>query len=192
MKCSTSLPPKEVPTLQGDRIILRSLRAEDIPALCRHAGHPEVSRWMPNLAYPFGEQEARDVIRRAAEQARSGDGYYFGIDLVGRKEVIGIIGVKLINWTDCHADLSFWIGQGFRRQGLTEEAVRLALRFTFRDLRLHRVSAHALAPNVASAGLLQKVGFRLEGRWRKDCFLRGRWYDAVVFGLLDREFLGRR
>ncbi len=180
-----------VPTLRGKRVILRDLRAEDIPSLCHYAGHPEVSRWMPNLAYPFGEAQAREVLRKSAEKARSGDGYYFGIELAERAEVIGVIGVKEINRADRHADLGAWIGREFRRQGLAEEAIRLALRFAFRDLRLHRVSALALAPNVASAGLLRKLGFCIEGRWRKDCFLRGRWYDAIVFGLLDREFAAR-
>ena len=188
MTAKATHQPQVVPALRGERVILRGPRAEDVPSLCKYAGDPEVSRWMPNLAFPFGEAEAREVVRNAAERARTGEGYCFGIVPVEAGELIGIIGVKHICWPDRRADMGFWIGRGFRRKGFTEEAVRLALGFAFGTLRLHRVTALALAPNAASAGLLQKVGFRKEGVWRKDCFLRGRWYDAVVFGLLEGEY----
>ncbi|HPC11140.1 MAG TPA: alpha-amylase family glycosyl hydrolase, partial [candidate division Zixibacteria bacterium] len=62
--------------------------------------------------------------------------------------------------------------------------------FAFRDLRLHRLTALVLAPNVGSARLLEKVGFRYEGTRRKDCRLRRRWYDVAVYGLLAREWAG--
>ena len=46
--------------------------------------------------------------------------------------------------------------------------------------------------NAASAALLRKVGFTLEGVWRERVFKRGAFQSLWQFGLLAPEYHARR
>jgi aminoglycoside 6'-N-acetyltransferase len=60
--------------------------------------------------------------------------------------------------------------------------------FTQRGLR--RVSAECDARNVASAKLLERVGFRREGLRRQHTWIKDEWTDDLLFGLLAAEYQG--
>ncbi|VFS42264.1 protein YnaD [Enterobacter cancerogenus] len=45
------------------------------------------------------------------------------------------------------------------------------------------------AGNLASRGLLEKAGFRLEGELRESYQLAGRWHNDWLFGLLKKDVL---
>jgi [ribosomal protein S5]-alanine N-acetyltransferase len=68
-------------------------------------------------------------------------------------------------------------------RGYATQAVRLAVRVAFDDLKLHRVQAAVVPENAASARVLAKVGFREEGLARRYLFLDGQWKDHRMFAL---------
>ncbi|HOD66502.1 MAG TPA: GNAT family N-acetyltransferase [candidate division Zixibacteria bacterium] len=180
----------KIPSLQGALINLRPVRPADIRAIARYANDPSVARWVPNLPHPYTSAHALQWVRLAKQLASDAAGYSFGIEHPDSGEIIGMIGLKDVDWTDRRAEVGYWLAKTMWRRGYMEEALGLAARFAFRDLRLHRLTALVLAPNVGSARLLEKVGFRYEGTRRKDCRLRRRWYDVAVYGLLAREWAG--
>ena len=59
--------------------------------------------------------------------------------------------------------------------------------YGFSELGLHRISSWCIADNVASARVLEKVGFQLEGRLRENEYFKGRWWDTLLYGLLESE-----
>ncbi|GAQ53144.1 putative ribosomal N-acetyltransferase YdaF [Streptomyces acidiscabies] len=63
------------------------------------------------------------------------------------------------------------------------------LRWAFDTLDLNRVQAEADTRNVASARVLEKLGFVREGTLREDCVVNGEVSDSWVYGLLRREWL---
>ena len=54
------------------------------------------------------------------------------------------------------------------------------------------MQAEADTRNVASARVLEKVGFVHEGTLREDCVVDGVVSDSWVFGLLRRDWLALR
>ena len=60
--------------------------------------------------------------------------------------------------------------------------------FGFRELRLHRLSSWCIADNTAAARVLEKVGFKLEGRLRQNERFKGRRWDTLLYGLLREEW----
>ena len=84
--------------------------------------------------------------------------------------------------------LGYWIGQPHARQGYMSEALRRLLPFVFETLGLHRIEAACLPTNVASRGLLQKIGFREEGYARGYLRINGAWHDHVLFALLAEDY----
>src|SRR3546814_20090467 len=68
------------------------------------------------------------------------------------------------------------------------EAVQGACCFAFDHLRLHRVEAATLPHNIASQGVLRKIGFREEGLARRYLKIDGKLPDHRLFELLREEF----
>ena len=46
------------------------------------------------------------------------------------------------------------------------------------------------ARNVASARLLERVGFTREGLRRRHTWIKGEWTDDLLYGLLEEDFFG--
>lgn len=98
-----------------------------------------------------------------------------------------------------------YLGYGLDRQaegqGLMTEGLACAIRHVFapqeptagnepRGLGLHRIMANHLPDNARSAGVLQRLGFTVEGVAREYLFIRGEWRDHVLNSLVNREWRG--
>ena len=55
-------------------------------------------------------------------------------------------------------------------------------------LDLNRVQAETDTRNVASARVLEKLGFVREGMLREDCVVNGEVSDSWVYGLLEQDW----
>lgn len=67
------------------------------------------------------------------------------------------------------------------------DAVRSYVDYAFRELNLVKLTAHTFEFNVASARVLEKNGFKLEGRLRKHLLKDGKLIDARFYGLLKED-----
>jgi [ribosomal protein S5]-alanine N-acetyltransferase len=130
----------------------------------------------------------REQIAAAQRQAELGERFEFGVwernggGLVGRLSLGGISRGALQS-----AYLGYGIDVGHGGRGYATQAVRLAVRVAFDDLRLHRVQAAVVPENKASARVLAKVGFHEEGLARRYLFLDGQWKDHRMFALTEDE-----
>ena len=86
------------------------------------------------------------------------------------------------------ANIGYEIAPAYWAKGYATEAARAILAFGFGELRLHRIWAHCVAENAASYRVLEKVGMRREGRLREKEWMKGRWWDILVYGILDYEW----
>ena len=60
--------------------------------------------------------------------------------------------------------------------------------FGFQELKLHRISSWCIADNVASVRVLERLGMRMEGRLREERYFKKRWWDTLLYGLLEDEW----
>lgn len=141
------------------------------------------------LEAPFWEAEAA----RAATDHRDGAvvrWLMFGPDVPDR--VIGRINfTQIVRGPFQSCMLGYAIDGEFEGRGLMHEALQVALRHVFESLRLHRVQANHLPENLRSARLLQRLGFRVEGRAHAYLFINGAWRDHVLTALTYPGFDAR-
>ena len=45
-----------------------------------------------------------------------------------------------------------------------------------------------IADNRGSARVLEKLGMRLEGRFRENEYFKDRWWDTLMYGILESEW----
>jgi diamine N-acetyltransferase len=76
-------------------------------------------------------------------------------------------------------------------KGIGEEATRLTVNYGFNRLNAHRIWLGVNEANIGAIKCYQKVGFKEEGRKRKELFCFGQYYDAVQMGILEDEWKSR-
>ncbi|MDQ3646673.1 MAG: GNAT family N-acetyltransferase [Actinomycetota bacterium] len=139
----------------------------------------------PDAHFTVAGQEAR--IRDAVEESLAGTGFVFAIradgDLVGQ---IGLRNVARGAWQN--ATLGYLVGQEHNGKGYATRAIALVLRFAFEEARLHRVQAGIMPRNAASRRVLEKNGFRYEGRSLRYLKINGVWEDHDMYALTEEEW----
>ncbi len=182
------------PTLSRGRVLLRRpvLRDWRAWAELRHASRHFLTPWEP--AWPYDALSRKAFRRRLRQQAaewRQGAGItFFVFDRRGGQLLGGISVTNLRRGVAQAASLGYWVGERHARQGLMTEALLVLLDYLFDDLGLHRVEAACLPRNAASRRLLEKLGFREEGRGRGYLRIAGEWQDHVLYALLTEDARG--
>lgn len=87
--------------------------------------------------------------------------------------------------------LGYHIDKDFEGKGLMSEAVGKAIEYMFEQQNLHRIMANYMPSNEKSAGLLQKLGFVVEGRAKKYLLINGQWEDHILTSKTNENWLSR-
>jgi RimJ/RimL family protein N-acetyltransferase len=60
--------------------------------------------------------------------------------------------------------------------------------YEWTEFKLHRIWSWCIADNVGSARVLEKLGMRQEGRLHEHEYFKGRWWDTLLYAILDYEW----
>jgi ribosomal-protein-alanine N-acetyltransferase len=127
-------------------------------------------------------------LRRFLTEWQAGTGYGFFVFTNDEGRLVGGITIANVRRGVVQsANIGYWTGQPYVRQGYMAEGLQLALDFAFRTLELHRIEAACLTDNQASRRLLLKSGFRAEGIARKYLCINGQWQDHETFAILKAD-----
>src|SRR3954451_21434378 len=179
--------PQPAPTLHTARLTLRPFGDADADALFALQSNAHVLRYWDSP--PWTERARADrFIATCRQMADDGTGTRVAIDRLTEGSFIGWSVLGRWNPDFRSASLGYCLSDAAWGQGYATEAASALLRWAFRTLDLNRVQAEADTRNVASARVLEKLGFVLEGRRREDCVVNGDVSDSRVYGLLRREW----
>jgi RimJ/RimL family protein N-acetyltransferase len=103
-------------------------------------------------------------------------------------ELIGNCGIRKDFASAREADMGYELSPEHWGRGYATEAARAVLRFGFAELGVHRVWSCCVPENTASAHVLEKIGMRQEGHLREKEFFKDRWWDSLVFAILEDEW----
>ena len=105
------------------------------------------------------------------------------------QQIVGFANIR--EWTNHAGTFTFGIRifNAYQRQGFALDAAKIILRYGFGELRCQKANSSTIETNVKSIAFHQKLGFREEGRIRRNDFTDGHYYDALLFGLTVEEFI---
>ena len=160
---------------------VRSLRDADAARLARHANNRSV--WLQlrdRFPHPYTIDDARRFIA-FANQADPETEFAITVgDLA-----IGAIGVTLGKDVErCSAEVGYWIGEPYWRRGIATRALVGFTRHAFEAYDLERLYAVPFASNASSRRVLEKAGYRLEGRMRRSAIKDGAVKDQCLYAVL--------
>ncbi len=181
-------PTLHKPTLQGEWIVLRPIRADDVDAMWDMLDDPEGNRLTGTTRTFTRDEVAQWCAGRESAQGR----YDFAVTADGVDEYRGEIVLNDIDPDVRCASLRLSMRPAYRGRGYGTEAIELVLGFAFDGLGLHRVELEALSINHRAMSLYENIGFRTEGR-RRDAYRDGEgWCDAIVMSMLEDEYRAGR
>ena len=171
--------------IAGERCRLRPHRRQDAAQLSAAAGAFAVARWMTaRFPHPYGLVEAQAWLAVAAAEDPVD---HFAIEVDGT--LAGGAGLQPASGERFGvAEFGYWLGCDYWGRGIATEAARLLARHAFAQRGLHRLEAHVFAPNAGSMRVLEKTGFRCEGKLRSGFVERdGTIVDGFLYGRLAAD-----
>lgn len=178
--------------LMTDRLVIRSTYERDAYLLAEYYSEnmAYLKPWEPrrdkSYSYPSGWQARLSMIN---QQQAQGALYYFILMDPQESEVIGVANFSNVLRGDFHACyLGYSIGQRWQGQGLMQEALQAAIRYMFRQQRIHRIMANYMPHNQRSGDLLKRLGFEQEGYAKNYLMIDGQWRDHVLTALTNPDW----
>ena len=175
-----------LPTLETARLKLRPYSEADIAELVPLIGAREVAATTLRISHPYTEQDARAFLALAQEPGK----IWLATTLRSDGRQIGGVGLRVED-PHQHAELGYWLGVPYWRQGYATEAAGEMLRYGFVDLGLHRIFASHFRHNPASGRILVKLGMRYEGCQREHLRKGDQFVDSELYGVLRQEWKDR-
>jgi ribosomal-protein-alanine N-acetyltransferase len=167
------------------RLRLRPVRAADGEALHACFGDPEAMRYWDASVSPHAAETTARLKQLTEIDARWAAGW--AVTLKDSGAVIGYLAYHHREPWFRRTELGYILARPYWRQGLMTEAVRAFLDFCFRDLDTHRVEAMIEPDNVGSIRLVERFGFRREGRLEDRLLVAGRYRTVLVYALLEHR-----
>lgn len=176
--------------LSSPRLRIRRFVAADARALSGYRSDPAVARYQS--FEPCSLDDAHGFIASLAGVAPGtpGEWFQFAVALEGSDELVGDCALHCTASDPRQAEPGFSFARAFQGRGYATEAVRRLLDYAFTTLGLHRVYALTDERNHAAHRLLERLGFRREGRLRESFWSKGEWTTEVLWAVLRAEWRG--
>ncbi|MAF60400.1 MULTISPECIES: GNAT family N-acetyltransferase [Pseudomonadota] len=173
-----------LPVLRSDRLTLRQVRVSDAEALFEILSDDELMTW-----WAFGPHRSVEETRAMLEPVAAEDASWrsWAITRTGEDIALG--------WVNAHqrrenvSEIGYILARSAWGQGIAREAVGRVLDQLLVAEGQRRVFADTDPDNRFSIGLLQKLGFQLEGHLRAEWETHIGVRDTLLFGLLRDEWL---
>lgn len=187
----------KVPILETERLILRSWRRKDAPALYAYAKNPNVgpnAGWKPHASVGESRQIITQLFQQnmtwaitlkeplVVERETGSSETVSGSDAAAREQTPGTCNVTVPADTPIGSigfepdayrpriasrELGYSLSEDCWRQGIMTEAARRLIRYGFEEMRLLSVMIRTGEANQRSRRVIEKCGFQYEGTLRQ-------------------------
>ena len=165
----------ELPTLHGERVILRPVEEADLDPLIAVVQEPSVAAW-------WGEADEPERLRDNLLM----DGAAFVIEAGG--ELAGWLGFTEETEPEYRSvGLDISLSERFQGKGLGADALRAVIRWFADERGHHRFTIDPNAANEQAIKAYAAVGFKPVGLTRRSELVGGEWTDGLLMDLLIDE-----
>ncbi|HEY6395613.1 MAG TPA: GNAT family protein [Candidatus Binataceae bacterium] len=142
---------------------------------------------MQILGYPVSSILEEKWIETAGMPSNSDK--VFVIETLAERAYIGAIGLHGIDWIIRSAEIGIVIGDKSRwGTGYGTDAMRVIMRLGFDKMNLHRMWLRVFDFNQRAIVSDEKCGFRRWGVLRDGKFLKGKYHDTIIMGIVEDEY----
>ncbi len=116
----------------------------------------------------------------------------FGILELRTNKLVGDLGIHFIGSENRQIELGCTLNKLYHGKGYATEIMYAVISYLFSELNKHRIMASIDPANKASIALVERLGFRKEGRFIKSYFFKGEYVDDIIYAILSEEWIQNR
>ncbi|MBC1978415.1 spermidine N1-acetyltransferase [Listeria marthii] len=167
--------------MSGD-LKLRPLEREDLKFVHRLNNDAKImSYWFEEPYEAFVElQELYDKHIHDQSERR------FILELDG--QMVGLVELMEIDYIHRRAEFQIIIDPKFQGHGYAVSATKLAMKYAFHVLNLHKLYLVVDKVNEKAIHIYEKVGFIREGELIDEFFVDGAYHDAIRMCIFQRQY----
>ena len=172
----------------NDKLILRDIRISDAEKYYNYVNHPKVKKYIPDSCLPNSVDQAKKELQFFRNLHSKRLSIYWAIAEVESGNMIGACGFE--NWSRIHKrlELAYDLNPDYWRQGIATKSLALIIDFAFKQMQAERIEAFLEPNNIASAGLLKKIGFTKEATLKKYRFFKDKHIDVDFWAIIKSEW----
>lgn len=172
----------------SDRIYLKLLSDNDSKDLFMliDANRNYLRKW---LSWVDGIRDILDVksfIKKAKEQYSNNNGFQAGVWY--ENELVGIIGLNEIDWTNKKTTIGYWLGEGYQGKGIIIESSKALINYGLKVLKLNKIEIHCAEENHKSRAIPESLKFKQEGLIRDAQWLYDHYVSHIIYGCIKDEW----
>ncbi|CAM3903003.1 GNAT family N-acetyltransferase [Shewanella aquimarina] len=172
--------------LYTDSLKIRSLTPEDWPHFLSVHQDEQQNRYVR-------APQSEGVIRERFDQRLTPWHYESGawltlvIETIDGGEFIGFTGFYCVDASLRQVEMGYMLSRSGQGRGYATESLKAVIDWACLQFKVHKFIALCTDNNLASARVLEKCGFVLEGTLRQNFRLNQTWVDDRYYGLLASE-----
>lgn len=162
---------------------IRDWEMNDAGSLARYANNPRIAKNLRDgFPCPYTFSDAESFLSDVTSQTP-----HTVFAIANEYEAIGSIGLML--GKDVHrftAELGYWLAEPYWGKGIMTSAVVAVTDYGFLEFKLNRIYAEPYTSNPASARILEKAGYVLEGTLRSNVVKCGKILDQYMYSKIRK------
>ncbi|HDR6315582.1 TPA: GNAT family N-acetyltransferase [Bacillus thuringiensis] len=166
--------------IKADRLLIRNFEFKDWQAVHEYTSDSNVMKYIPGGVFTK-EDTSNFVNKNMGENAEN-----FPVVLIDENVLIGHI-VFHKYFGEHTYEIGWVFNPKYLNKGYASEAAQATLKYGFKEMKLHRIIATCQPQNTPSYRLMERIGMRREGYFRK-CIPHGNeWWDEYYYAILEEE-----
>ncbi|MGI8314796.1 GNAT family N-acetyltransferase [Halobacillus mangrovi] len=167
--------------LNTERLWIRKFKPTDWRAVYSYTSDREVMRFLPEGVHT--EKDSKAFVNQNCD----GVAKHFPVITLENNQLIGHM-----TFHKYFGDHTYEIGWVFHRdhhnKGYASEAAQALLKYGFETIQLHRIIATCQPENYSSHRVMEKIGMRKEGFFKKCIPMEEGWWDEFYYAILEEEY----
>jgi len=162
------------------QITLRPWHIDDLETLVSIANNANIAKYMADVfPHPYTHEKGKSFIEFATTNPTA---CIFAIAIDNKP--IGSIGLHL--QTDIlrkNAEIGYWLAEEYWGKGIVTDAIKQIVKYGFENLDIVRIFARIYGTNIPSQKVVEKCGFKLEGKYKKTIFKNNEFLDELIYAI---------
>lgn len=164
-------------------MIIRHIVENDLALRVKWMNHPNIYSFM-HYDIPVLLENTISWYQKNIENSNR-------IDVVFEEnsEIVAMGGLTRIDTVSKKAELYILVNPFLHSKGIGTKATRLLCKYGFENLNIEKIFLVTNESNLAAQKVYEKIGFKLEGRLRKETIVNNQIEDRLYYGLFANELL---
>ncbi|WP_294468919.1 GNAT family protein [uncultured Anaerofustis sp.] len=162
---------------------LKKWEEKYIKDVAKHGNNEKIASKLRDVfPYPYTYEDAEWYVR---DCIMNEGGNNITRAIVVNGEAVGSIGVFVMD--DVYrksAEIGYWLSEDYWGKGIMSEAVGIITKQAFDKFDIVRIHAEIFSNNQGSKRVLEKAGFKFEGRKEKSVYKNGEVLDSLVYAYI--------